>query len=131
MNITKHSKSLIAQSAAYWSVGQEFYDTMYRYLVDGLPPGSFFTALLANDLFTAVRHSHPSNDIDSLKRLTGWIQNSWPKSAWGSYVKVDKWCETPAEVRRDILIKHQLIYSQETEIMLALKGEPASIPLLF
>lgn len=131
MNLTPHSKNRLMETAAYWSVSKEFFDPMYNYLVYGYQPGSFFTSLLANDLFGAIPRSHPSNNIESLKHLCGWIQDKFPKQAWGSYDRVDKWSELTVEQRRGLLESKQLIYSEQDEIMLGLRGENTVEPMLW
>jgi hypothetical protein len=119
------------ESAAYWSVGKEFFDPMYNYLIYGYHPGSFFTSLLANDLFGAIPHSHPGNSIEALKHLCGWIQDKFPTQAWGSYDRVDKWTELTTEQRRRLLESKQLIYTEQDEIMLGLRGEKTVEPMLW
>lgn len=131
MKITAHSKNRIMESAAYWSVSKEFFDPMYNYLVYGYEPGSFFTALLANDLFGAIPRSHPSNNIEALKHLCGWIQDKFPKQAWGTYDRVDNWSHFPEERRRELLEEASLIYTEKEEIMLGLRGEKTVEPMLW
>jgi hypothetical protein len=109
-------------SAANWAVPQAFYDPMFNYLVHGFAPGSFFTALLANDCMTALSCSHPSNTMEALKALGGWIRECFPRSAWGDYDRVILWQDIPELTRREILEQHGLIYSEADEINMALKG---------
>lgn len=95
---------------------------MFNYLVHGFAPGSFFTALLANDFMGAIRHSHPANSVQALKALGGWICDSWPRSAWGDFDRVILWQDIPQLTRREILEQHGLIYSEADEINMTLKG---------
>jgi hypothetical protein len=50
MNLTAHSRNRILKTFELWRVPKDFADPMYNYLVHGYEPGSFFTAVLANDL---------------------------------------------------------------------------------
>ena len=69
-------------------------ETLERYILDRLPPGGFLTAVLANDLFTAVgRADHWNNQ--AFKEICGWIINRAPQDCYGSYAIVNKYLETP------------------------------------
>lgn len=123
MNVTKHSEKKFADSFVNFdkcdknmSIG----DVMFSYLVHGMPPGGFFTCILANDFIGACSRSHPNNDILTLKFLCGWITQCMPREAYGSYGAVDAWCGMTDECRRVILERHDLIYTEQEEIMLVL-----------
>ena len=103
-----------------WSVPQEWKEVLHNYLVHGFEPGGFFTSLLANDALGAIGRSHPSNNIQSLKHLAGWIVNSAPREAWGSYENVNAWLKLSAANRRSILEKYTLVYTEQEEIVCAL-----------
>jgi hypothetical protein len=101
----------------------DFADPMANYLVYGYEPGSCFSAVLANDFIGAIRSSHPSNTVEAFKALAGWIYSHVPPEAYGSYDKVNAWCDLDAEERRAILEHNRLIYSAKEETWMALKGE--------
>ena len=63
MNLTKFSRDRMMLSATRWTVPRDFFEPLHNYLVYGFEPGSFWSAVLANDFMRAVQHSHPSNDI--------------------------------------------------------------------
>ena len=123
MNLTKFSKYRLAKTADVWEVDPEYFHPMYDYLVNGYSPGSFFTSLLANDAMGAISRSHPGNSIPALKKLVGWIQNSFPPGSFGSYPTVNAWLDLTEEERRDQLEQAHLIFTEQQEIMVALKGE--------
>jgi hypothetical protein len=76
--------------------------------------------------------SHPANTVEGLKMLSIWLQNSGLKTqAWGNYNTVDRWLRMDEGLRRALLEQAELIYSQEQEIMMTLKGEKTYTPLLF
>ena len=125
MNLTKLSKQRLTLSASRWSVAKEYFDPLYNYLVHGFEPGSFWSAVLANDFMGAVQRSHPGNDIPALKHAAGWIQESFPREAYGSYEQVQAWCRLDAHTRRMILEQYELIYTEQEEIMQGLKGVQA------
>jgi len=123
MNITHFSRERLYKTFKEWEVPGDFADPMANYLVYGYEPGSCFTAVLANDFVGAIRSSHPSNTVEAFKALAGWIYSYMPPQAYGSYDKVNAWCDLDAEERRAILERNRLIYSAKEETWLALKGE--------
>jgi hypothetical protein len=130
MKITAHSRNKLMESARLWSVPQEYFDPISNYLVHGFEPGSFYTALLANDFFGAMRSSHPGNSVPELKHLTSWIESSIPFEAFGSYQKVTDWLRLTADQRRALLVKRGLVYTEEEEVMLVLQGARTYEPIL-
>ena len=123
MNLTKYSIYTLAKSADRWSVDAEYFEPMYNYLVHGFIPGSFFSAILANDAMGAISHSHPLNSVQALKNLASWIQDSFPADSFGSYPKVHAWLDLTEADRRQKLEQANLIFSEQQEIIVALKGD--------
>ena len=124
MNLTKYSADEIRKGMEQWDVADDYAASMYNYLVHGFEPGSFFTAILANDFMGAVQHSHPANTIMALKALVGWINDYMPHEAKGSHEIVGRWCKKTSDERRAILEAAHLIYTEEDEIIMTLKGTP-------
>jgi hypothetical protein len=131
MNLTAHSRNRLLKTFELWKVPKEFADPMYNYLVHGYSPGSFFTAVLANDFCSAVQRSHPANTIDALKHLVGWMRDAMPVKASGSYAAVEDWTKLDQAQRRALLEWRGLIYSEEDEMMLVLQGEHTAEPILW
>lgn len=131
MKLTVYSKNEILKGMSEWAVPKEYADPMFNYLVYGYSPGSFFTALLANNFANAIQHSHPGNTIAALKSLTGWINDYMPKEAYGSYEAVKQWCKICEDERRAVLEANHLIYTEKEETWMALKGVSTVEPALF
>jgi hypothetical protein len=131
MKLGIHSKNRVFKTFENWSVPKDFADPMYNYLIYGYEPGSFFTAVLANDFVRAVQCSHPGNTIQALKYLAGWIVGEMPGEARGDYETVDQWCRLSADMRRNILENKQIIYTKEEEMMLILSGEHVAEIVLY
>jgi hypothetical protein len=112
-------------------VPKDFSDPMANYLVYGYHPGSFFGYVLSNNFAKAILSSHPNNTIEALKHLVGWMRDTLPEETWGSYDKVAAWCDMPAAMRRPILEKCGLIYTEKEEIMLILKETSTVEPILY
>jgi hypothetical protein len=131
MQLTKFSKDRILLSASHWSVPRDYFDPLFNYLVHGFEPGSFWTAVLANDFMNAVQHSHPSNSIEALKRAVGWIRDSFPEESYGDHKTVKAWIELDGHQRRMHLEAAHMIYTEQQEIMAALKGVQSVEPFLY
>ena len=132
MKITGYSKIKLMETADYWRVPKEYFDPLYNYLIFGFSPGGFWTAVLANDFHGAIQRSHPANQVEALKHVSGWINDLFPRISWGSYAKVDGWTEMSSQQRRRHLEGADLIYTEQQEVQLALKGTPIKPePLLF
>ena len=131
MKLTPYSRRIIYQAFQDWNVPKDFADPMYAYLVHGFNPGSCFTAVLANDFLGAISRSHPSNTIPAFKALAGWIRDTVPEQARGSYEAVEFWMSTDTEFRRDVLEKARLILPADQEMWQTLKNGPAVEPVLY
>jgi hypothetical protein len=119
-------------SATRWTVPRDYFDPLYNYLVHGFEPGSFWSAVLANDFMTAVQHSHPSNDIPALKNTVGWIRDRWAPESYGDYHRVQAWIHLSPGYRRMVLESARLIHTEQEEIMMALKDvKPAPEPVMW
>lgn len=63
---------------------------MRRYLLQGIPPGDFLTALLSNDLRRTFERGDDVNQLAVLDYLK-FLYNHAPSGAWGSADKVKAW----------------------------------------
>ena len=131
MKLTNYSQARIRGTFADWDVPADFADPMHNYLVYGYQPGSCFTAVLANDFIGAIRSSHPNNTVEAFKALAGWINECCPKVAQGNYDKVEAWYDMTSEMRRPILEKKRIIYTEKQEVWMALKGETTKETVLY
>lgn len=131
MKITKYNRNRLLETFKHWRVPKDFADPMYNYLIHGFDPGSCFTAVLANDFYRAISSSHPSNTVEAFKSLAGWIHDTVPREAFGSYTAVSNWCYLTAEERRAILERYELIYTEEEEVMLVLRNQYTQEPHLY
>jgi hypothetical protein len=131
MNLTKFSRDRMMVTATRWTVPRDFFEPLHNYLVYGFAPGSFWSAVLANDFMRAVQHSHPSNDISALKNTVGWILNSFPEQSYGDHDRVILWQDLEAIQRRRILESKDMIYTEQEEIMMALQGKKSHEPMMW
>lgn len=131
MKLTRYSQNRLNETFVRWSVPKDYADPIFNYLVYGFAPGSFFTSVLANDFAGAIQHSHPANTVQALKALVGWIGSVCPAEAVGSYEATENWCRLESDVRRKILEGHDLVYTEQEEIMKALKNEHSIEPFFW
>ena len=132
MEISKYSKARIMQSAVQWEVDKEYFDPIYNYLIHGFEPGSFFSALLANDMFRAMQSSHPANSIPALKKLTGWIRSTMGHGIfWGSQEVVAAWLKMTDQERREKLELLRMVFPEQDEIIKILKDEKVIEPFFY
>jgi len=123
MKLSTYSEHRLRKSLTHWRVAKDFADPMYNYLVFGIEPGSFFKGWYANDATSIIR-SHPSNTVESLKDLAKWMLNCMPPEAKGSHENVAAWLKMGFDKRRKILEEWDLVFSEERETWMILKGEP-------
>lgn len=132
MEISKHSQNHLMKTFATYDVAKDYAEPMFNYLVHGFHPGSFFTALLANDALRMIGSSHPANTIPELKKLVCWIQNHLlESSAFGSYENVEAWLNASPGERREELECLGLVFPEKIEIIKILNDEPTTSPILW
>lgn len=131
MELAPHSRNRILNTFFQWDVPKDFAEPMYNYLVHGFTPGSCFTAVLANDFQNAIGHSHPANTITAFKALAGWIRDTVPLYARGTYKAVENWIKLSDAERRAVLEEHELIYPEQEEILLILRNTYTNEPILW
>jgi predicted Fe-S protein YdhL (DUF1289 family) len=131
MKLTEYSRCRVMESAAQWEVDREYFEPIYNYLIHGFEPGSFWSAVMANDFFRAMQSSHPSNQIPALKKAAAWIRESLPIECQGNPARVQQWLRLSDSERREILEQRELIYTEKAEVEMALKGRKAQEPHLW
>lgn len=65
-------------------------DGIKNYIENGIPNGSFVTAILANDLREACGRADAWNSR-ALVTIVSWFWNFAPSPCWGSQEKVTAW----------------------------------------
>ena len=66
------------------------HDSIVAYIMEGVRPGDFLTAVLQNDLCAAVNRA----DADNHRALRSWatfLYNEIPSQAWGSEQNFESW----------------------------------------
>jgi hypothetical protein len=65
-------------------------DSVRRWVEDGVRPGSFLVALLANDLAMASVHADQTN-LSNIREWALFLLNEMPDTMWGSYGVLEDW----------------------------------------
>jgi hypothetical protein len=132
VTLTEHSRNRLLGTFALHGVSKEYADPLYNYLVHGFHPGSFWTAVLANDFMAAIANSHPANTVPALKKVGTWLNDCLPRgTAWGSYEAFKQWLALSSQERRATLENLRLIHTGPDEIILLLKETPTAEPILW
>lgn len=77
--------------AADWSaIPHHMRGVIERYVMNGIPMGSFLTAIFANDFMEAAGRADSEN-ILALAAYARFLYNSVPSQCKGSYEAVDQW----------------------------------------
>ena len=75
-------------------------DSFRAYIEHGLPPGSFMTALLSNDLRETFACADYINQ-SLVREYLVWLWDAAPSACWGSRERVDAWIEMHAKTRAE------------------------------
>lgn len=70
-------------------------DGIFRYIEQGIPPGSFLQAVICNDLLASVALADLENTY-FLTKIVAWFYNYAPAQCWGSPQKVNAWVDAHA-----------------------------------
>jgi hypothetical protein len=87
-------KSLDAAIVEQWyrTIPGHTYESLKRYVIDGIEPGGFLTAVLSNDLIGAVANADDQNE-KQITTIAKFVYNRCPIGCSGSKEKVNKWIE--------------------------------------
>ena len=87
----KTAESNIRAGLIAEGVPEHMHDGVIRYLLQGIPPGDFLEAALANDLMESMGRAD-ENNREAMWNWCSWIYNCAPGNCHGSYEIVEKWC---------------------------------------
>jgi hypothetical protein len=74
-------------------------ESFRHYIEQGVPPGSFMSALLSNDLRETFGRADEIN-CREIRHYVTWLYNQAPHQCWGSPEAVEAWVEAHAERRK-------------------------------
>ena len=74
----------------YAAIPPHMQEALRRYIVQGIRPGQFLSAVLSNNLERAVGHADAEN-LPLLKLYVQWLYNVAPSTCWGSMAAMEAW----------------------------------------
>lgn len=83
--------------AGFYLIPSHMHGAIKRYILYGIPPGSFLTALLCNDFMNTVGNA----DDNNRRALLGWAQFLYsyvPSTSYGSPEKVQAYMDSKLEL---------------------------------
>jgi hypothetical protein len=89
-------------------VPEHMHDSYVRYLLEGIPPGSFLTAVLENNLSEACGRADTTNRRTLFEHVM-FLYNDAPFDCWGSPVNVSEWIRQCGEQRRESATKRAAV----------------------
>ena len=84
----------VAAALAVSEIPHHFRGGLIRYFGEGIVPGGFLQAVLANDLRLAIARAGPGSVL-ALEPLVRFLDDHAPAAAWGSAAAVAAWTTTP------------------------------------
>lgn len=122
--LSPHSQSRFINTAHLHGVpADDFAVPIMHYMSMGLDPGSFFCAILANDLRWAMTSRHSRVPAELIRAICCWLQSDMPSLSHGSIQKVNDWMAMSDYDRRKRLELHHLVFTKEEELILAVRGD--------
>lgn len=74
-----------------YEIPEHMRQSLIYYVLEGLEPGSFMSAVLSNDLAESVGRADHINR-EKLFNYVQFIYNVMPSESWGSSEKIFSWC---------------------------------------
>lgn len=104
----------------YAVIPERMQAALRRYVLEGLQPGSFLTAVICNDLRNAVFQADDDN-YPLLKLYLQWLYNVAPAPCWGSYDKMQNWMRERGQERALAAAESGLLENHQRETETAFK----------
>ena len=81
-----------APAYQFWgfTIPKYMLEALKRYIDYGQRPGHFLTAVICNDLYSAVARADDHNVLN-LRAYIGYLHNEAPSNCWGSYENMQKY----------------------------------------
>lgn len=80
----------------YEQIPARMQDALRRYVLEGIRPGDFLTAVICNDLRGAIGRADEENS-PLLRLYVLWLYNVAPAACWGSPDKMREWMNARAQ----------------------------------
>ena len=84
-------------SSEYDEIPEHILEAIKRYVVQGIRPGHFLSAVICNNLKGACCHAD-SNSQRNLCLIVRYFYNMVPGCCWGSEARFEAWTSLPSEM---------------------------------
>ena len=98
-----NNKESFEHKARECGISEHLIPGLFRYVVQGVIPGSCLQAILKGDLMNAVLRAD-SDTLLNLRALCLFIYNEIPHRCWGAEWKLQAWAALPQEERNRQLL---------------------------
>ncbi len=88
----------IMASLAASRIPENLHGGIMRYIVHGIKPGGFLSAVFENDLMEAFGRADTQSQA-CMHHIIGWVYNHCPRAAWGTPDAIERWMKWHAEQR--------------------------------
>lgn len=83
-----------------YQIPEHMHDSVVQYVLRGVHPGTFLSAVISNDLRAAVCHADEHNER-RLVQWAKWFHNEAPANCHGSPEALRKWVQMHAALRAE------------------------------
>ena len=90
--MTERDEQYFQSQAEKYGIPEHMHGAIVRYIVHGIPPGDFLSAVISNDLFEAIGRADDKN----IKRIDAFVKYFYmeaPAQSHGSERDVERWIE--------------------------------------
>ena len=89
----ERTEEILRQSLLKYRVPYHTHDGIIRYVLFGISPGGFLTAVICNDLTESFGRADEENR-EALFDIVNWFYNCAPLSCWKSAANMNLWMES-------------------------------------
>lgn len=100
MTFPRYTEPYYYQKLAACGVPDHMHEGIVMYLLHGLRPGSFYEAVLSNDLRGACLSADDDNKR-TLFQHVAFLYNCCPSACWGSPESVEEWIDANKKMREE------------------------------
>jgi hypothetical protein len=97
----KGQKTMKRDEVIYPLIPDHMRQAAIAWVKDGVPPGSFLTAVLSNNFVEAFMHADGTN-LKHMVEWAEWLYNEIPSQCWGSRDRMDFWIRKKAFEREEM-----------------------------
>ena len=108
----------------YAQIPEYMQAALRRYVLQGIKPGDFLTAVICNDLRNAVGRADAVN-LPLLKLYVQWFYNVAPGACWGSLENMNEWINARNQESACASLERAMLetYQRDTEAAFKLSAD--------